>query len=398
MSNTLNPFSPTMFSAAAGNKLYKTNVYKNLANFKEEANLYVGRVVDRPHRSDVTPETYTPGTAATAQDLTATSNTMTIDEIKDILMYVDDVNKIQNKYDAAKLWGEEAGIRLGNVMDGRFLYEAINASDTIDSGDIGGTNGEGISLSTSNIISVFGEAAEKLDALDVPMEERFAVISPLYKNKLWQYIAGRESQLGDRSGEYGNIGTYDGFQLYLSNNTTASARWTPADNPSDEDTITVNGITFTFQSVIGTTAGNILQTTSLAVTIDNLVALINADGVGDEVNYYSLSAANKRTVSNWVAVDGTTYIEIRAQGITKMTVSGSVSADTWDAKWQEQRLMFGRKKCVDFVGQKYPSVQTASTVSAGKAGLNILLLALYNAKTFYQGAYEMMDVQIRTDS
>lgn len=405
MANSLTAASPTYWSANAGRKFYKTQIFRSICNFGEEANVDDnGRIVDRPYRSNVVAEDYTKGTALTAQDLTYTQDLLTIDQQYSMLMYVDDIDKIQNKYNTVRLWSEEAGQRLAAKLDAEVLYEAYNATSDIDASDLGGNAAEGISLSVSNVYQIFGEAAEQLDALNIPQEDRYAQISPMFKNKLWQYIQGKESALGDRTGEYGNIGRYGGFDLFLSANHTVAARWTPADNPTDEDTITIEGITFTFQSVMGTAAGSILQTTSLAVTIDNLVALINAGGVGDDTNYYSLSTANKRTVQNWVAYDGTTYFEVRVKGATSITVSGSVAADTWDAKYQNQVLQFGHRKAIDVAIQNKANqngivdVQMASTVSAGKRGTNVMPLLLAGVKTYYVGLDELVKILVRTDS
>ena len=285
------------------------------------------------------------------------------------------------------------------------LYEAINATSVVDAADLAGTAGEGITVSPSNVYQIFGEIAEALDSYNIPQEDRFFIIVPQFKNFLWQYISGKESLLGDRTGETGNIGRYNNMDLYMSNNATGVSRWTPADNPSDEDTITIEGITFTFQSAIGTAAGNILQTTNLATTIDNLFALIDAGGVGDGVNYVSLSTANQRTVQNWVAYDGTTYFEIRIKGTPNPTVSGSVAADTWDAKWEVSNMLAGRKKAID-VAIQIPKgkngvivdTQMASTVSAGKRGINIMPLLAGGVKTFYVGKDELVKVKMRTDS
>lgn len=379
--------------------MYKTDIFRSLANFEEQATLKDGQTVDRPYRSDIVIENYSKGTALTAQDLTAVSDTMTIDVIKAMLFYVDNVDKIQNKYSAVNLWADEAGRRLSNVLDAYFLYEVFNATTDVDEADIsGGTDGYGITASITNVLDIFGKINENLDVYNIPEDDRYFAISPQFYTVLWKYIAGKASMLGDRTGENGNIGTYAGLKLYKTNNLTGSARWTPANNPSNGDTITINSITFTFVSTIGTTAGNILQTTSLAVTLDSLCALINAAGVGDEISYYSLSAANKRTVSNWYAYDGTTYLEIRVKGGSYVTVSGSDSDDVWTAQYQIQNLMAGRKGAVDGVIQKEPGVEMASTVSAGKAGVNVLPLTLFKFNTFYQGKNEMTRVMLRSDA
>jgi hypothetical protein len=398
MANSLGAMSPTYWSRRMGRKLFKTDIFRSLANFEEQALLSDGQKVDRPYRSNIVVENYTKGTALTAQDLTATSDQLTVDTVKAALLYVDNVDKIQNKYSAANAWIDEAGKRLSNAIDAKFLYQVFNANNTVDDGSIGGTSGDGITVTVGNILDVFGAVNLQLDVQNVEEEQRFFAISPQFYTVLWKYIAGKQTLLGDKTGENGNIGSYAGLKLFKTNNLTGSARWTPANNPSNGDTITVQSVTFTFVSTIGAVAGNILQTTSTAVTIDNLVALINAGGVGDGVNYVSLSTANQRVVQDWVAVDGTTYIEIRAMGASYLTVTGSDATDVWTATQQLQNLLAGRRGAIDAVIQKEPSVEMASTVSAGKSGTNILPMTLFGVYVFNQGKNEIVRVKVRTDA
>lgn len=380
-----------------GRKLYKTDVFRSLANFEEQATLTDGQKVDRPYRADIVVETYTKGTALTAQDLTATSDQLTVDTVKAALLYVDNVDKIQNKYSAANAWIDEAGKRLSNAIDAKFLYQVFNANNTVDDASIGGVSGDGITVTTSNILDIFGAVNLQLDIQNVEESERFFAISPHFYRTLWSYIAGKVTLLGDKTGQNGNIGQYGGLQLYKSNNLTGSARWTPANNPSNSDTITIQSVTFTFVSTIGSTAGNVLQTVSTAVTIDNLVALINDPGTTNATQV-ALSTANQRTVQNWVAVDGTTYIEVRAMGASYLTVTGSDATDVWTATQQLQNLFAGRVGCVDAVIQKEPSVEMGSTVSAGKSGTNILPMTLFGVFVFNQGKNEMVRVKTRSDA
>jgi hypothetical protein len=76
-----------------GRKLYKTDVFRSLANFEEQAVLTDGQKVDRPYRANIVVENYTKGTALTAQDLTATSDQLTVDTVKAALLYVDNVKE-----------------------------------------------------------------------------------------------------------------------------------------------------------------------------------------------------------------------------------------------------------------------------------------------------------------
>lgn len=400
MSNVLTPMSPTYWSRRMGYKLYKANVYRSLANFEEEATLYNGQIVDRPYRADIVIENYTKGTALTAQDLTATSDQLTVNTIKALLMYIDDIDKIQNKYSAANLWADEAAIRLANGIDARFFYEAVNANNVVDDGSIGGTSGNGIVVTTGNIYAIFGAINLKLDANNVPLEERFLAMSPQYKNILWQAVQGKQTMLGDRTAENGNIGEFAGLSLFLTNNLTGQATWVPANDPSDADTITINSVTFTWKTTIGVTAGNILRTGTLATDLAALAAFINAGGVTTDagVSNVTLSTANKRIVQQWVAVATATDITVRAMGASYMTVSGSDATDVWTAAAQLQNMMAGRKKSIDVVVQQYPTVKMAETTSAGTIGMNILPYTLFGAKTFNQGKNELVWVKVRSDA
>lgn len=385
-----------------GLKLYKSTLFRELANFEEQAVLTDGQTVDRPYRADVAVENYTKGTALSAQDLTATSDQLTVDVIKAALVYVDNVDKIQNKYSAANAWADEIGRRLAISLDARFLYQAFSATDTIDDGDVGGTAGNGITATVNNIDDIFAAINMKLDVNNNPEDSRFFVISPQLFKVLWLRVGGKQSELGDKTSQTGNVGTYAGLKLFKSNNLTGSARWTPGDSstPTAGETLTINGITFTWQTTIGSTAGNVLAVTNMATSIDNLVALINNGGATSDsgVSNVSLSAANQRTVQDWVAVDGTTYIEVRAMGASYMTVSGSQVADVWTTTQQLQNCLAGVEKCIDVVVQKNPDVEMASTVSAGKSGMNILGLTLAGFGTFNLGKAQMFKVQLRSDA
>lgn len=398
MSNAITAMNPTYWSRRMGRKQYKTEIFRSLANFEEQAVLSDGDEVDRPYRSDIVVENYTKGTALTAQDLTATSDKLAVDTVKAALLYVDNVDKLQNKYSAVNLWSDEAGRRLGIATDARFLYEAFSANDTIDDGDVGGTAGNGITVSTSNIADVFGAINMKLDANDIPDDDRFFAISPQIYRVIWAFIQGKATMLGDKTGQNGHIGEYGGLQLFKTNNLTGSAQWVPADNPTNAATITIQGITFTFLATPGSTAGAIDIGGTTAATIDNLVALINNDGVGDDTNNVSLSLADRRTVQDWVAVDGGTYIEVRVPGASYLTVSTSEVNDVWTAAQQTQNLLAGRKKAIDAVVQMRPTVQMASTVSAGKAGVNILPMTVFGVFTFNQGKNEILRVRARSDA
>lgn len=404
MANSLGAMSPTYWSRRMGRKLYKTDVFRSLANFEEQATLKDGQKVDRPYRSNIVVENYTKGTALTAQDLTSTSDQLSVDTVKAALLYVDNVDKIQNKYSAANEWIDEAGRRLSNAIDAKFLYQVFNAANTVDDASIGGTAGNGITASVGNFLDIMASINLNLDVQNVPEEERYFAISPQFFAVLWKFISGRYTMLGDKTGENGNLGQYAGLQLYKSNNLTGSSLLVPTAQPTDADTITINGVVFTFKTTIGTTAGNVLRGASTAASLVNLAALINAAGVSSDagVSNVTLALADQRTVQSWVAVldnaTTPTQIEVRCMGQSYNTVSSSNAVNPWSTTKAIQALMAGRYKAVDAVIQKEPSVEMGSTVAAGKSGTNILPMTLFGVYVFNQGKNELVYVKLRSDA
>jgi hypothetical protein len=398
MSNALTPLSPTFWSKIMGEKLYKKNVFRNIASFKEEAVLSYGLKVDRPYRADVYVQPYVKGEALTAQDITATSDQLTVDKSFGLLIYVDDIDKIQNKWDAASAWSEEAVTRLSNQIDADCLYLATSANDTVDYNDLdsGQTAGLPIVLTTSNVLNLFTVTARKLSVNNVG-PNRFFVISPQVKQVLLTYLAGRESILGDRTGEVGNIGRYMGFDLFESNNLTAKIRWTPTDNPSNGETLIINGVTITFETTPATvTSGFAVDIgASTAATLDNVVSMINTPTtdsatVGKPATGSTLASIQR----GWVAVDGTTYVDIYIKGGSQIaTTTGTAEGTT---SRYTQINFAGERGAVDLVLQKNPSVKMATTIAAGKDGMNILPRTLYAAGVFYDMKARIFAVEIDT--
>lgn len=394
MANTLTPLSPTYWSRIMGRKLFKSTVYRSIASFREEATLTEGQTVDRPYRSDLYAESISRGTALNNQDITTTSDTLTINKYVGMLFNVDKIDKAQNKWDAARVYAEDAAKKLAQAIDAEVLYQVRNANDTVDYNDLDSaqTAGAPIPVTAANVYRLFTIAGRKLDSNNVGMEDRFAVISSEVKQAVLEYYGGKESALGDKTSEYGNIGRAFGFELYHSNNLTGSARWTPANQPSDADTITIEGVVFTFETGSLDAAGKIKSETDTATTITNLVTFINTGGIATTADGYVLSAANQRTVRNFVAVDGTTYMDIYVKGTPNVTVTGSDSNDTWTLKTQHN--VFGQKGAIDCVTQIEPTVEIASRVAAGYLGTNVLPHTLFAANLFYDEKERVVDVQV----
>ena len=165
--------------------------------------------------------------------MTDTNEQLSIDKKYANGFYIDDFDDIQNKYDAAAAYGKDNGIYLANQVDADVLGEVFNATSTVDDGTIGGTSGNGITLSTSNVLKVVSAAKKKMRLLNVSSNDLYGVISPDFEDILVQYGAGRDTTMGDRLNENGYIMDFYGFKLYSSNQLAGSAVLSLVTNPTE---------------------------------------------------------------------------------------------------------------------------------------------------------------------
>jgi hypothetical protein len=406
MANSLSASFPDYWSRRMQLKLKKDKVYRMISSFEEQSNMKDGDVVNRPYRSALTVNSLGSEGSYTRQDVTDTIEYLTINVKPEVSIYVQDVDEIMSHYKTANLYADDAADVIGDKLDGDVLGEYDNAASVVANYEItaSGTAGDGIgfTLTTSNIIKAFGKAAEKLTALNVPLSNRWAVISPQFYNVLWEFIAGKESLLGDNSGQNGNIGSYNGFKLFINNNVASSYRLEVGSTATDADTVVINGVTFTFETSTLDAAGKVKSETSAAVCIDNLVAAINnseslaASTLGTA--YYNITAANRAKLSGIVATDGTTYMTIKVEGKSYIAVSETLSApaDIWTTTKQLQHNLFGQGNPIDMVMHK--DINLRMKDRDGYLGKDFVTWALYGLKTFNEGTKKLVDVAVRTDA
>lgn len=393
MANNLSAFNPEYWSKRMQVIRFKIPVYMKIASMEERSLLKDGDTVHRPYRSRLVTQNYTRGTDVSIQDVSATDETLVVNTAKIVPFYVDDLDRIQNKWDTANKFADDAGTELELTIDADVLGEVVNADYTVDDGDVGGTAGTAITLTTSNVLRVFAAAAKKLNRGNITMADRFAVISPTTHQLLVEYLAGKDTNVADRVGENGYVGRFQGFELYLSNQTYYSATWTPANNPTNNDTITINGVTFTFVSSIGSTAGNVLIGGTLADTLDNLVTLIG-DLAATTATGVAVSADSQRALAGLSITDNATNVTLQFEGAGEIDVAASEANDPWSA--QTVHLMFGQKGAVDLVVQKQPNVVFKDVPT--KLGRNVMPWTLYGLKTFQEGGEQLVDVQLDATS
>jgi len=108
---------------------------------------------------------------------------------------------------------------------------------------------------------------------------RYAVITPAVKAVVQQSLIFNGFRKADEGldGMFmgnGFMGRYMNFNIYSSNNVLHTCVLTSSSAPTATNTVVVNGVTFTFVSSLGTTAGNVLFSDE-ATSLENLASAIN---------------------------------------------------------------------------------------------------------------------------
>lgn len=376
----------------------KVNVFSNIANYRLEPILTKGQQAHRPYMSDIVVNTLSSEGAFTRQDITSTDEYLTVDQEKDASFYVKDIDNWQSHYPTREEQAKKAARRLMNHVDGNVLGEYDVATYSLSDGDFGGTTGNGITLTTSNVGQIFTKARQKLGLADNdPDESKWAVISEEFYTVLQDKLADRESELGDEMSRNGYVGKYMGFKLYKSNALGSSYSLAyDATTPTATDTVTINGVVFTFQTTIGSTAGNVLAATDGVTSLTNLKNFINDPGT-TSATQIALSTANQNLLKGITAsisggATGTLTLKVEGKGSINVSETLTPSADVWTTSLRIQHVLMGQGKPIDVVVQKYPKMFLQDRT--GYIGKDVVNYLVYGLKTFADGARRMVDVKI----
>jgi hypothetical protein len=240
-------------------------------------------------------------------------------------------------------------------------------------------------------------ATKKLHLANVWDTDFVAAVSPKFENIIGLYYGAKVTDLGDDVSLNGYFNKIAGFKLYSTNNLTCSAVLALSVQPTANDTVTIQGVTFTFVSSIGTTAGNVLIGANVDATRANLATLIDTPSTTTATGV-ALSTANARTfAARVVAVNNDTAdtLTVYFKGANSLTTSSSLTSGSnlWTAALKKQLNVFGiRNKCTTLIAQKMPTVErTRIPLQFGDYIKNGML---YGVKTFKDNAQRMVKVDI----
>lgn len=339
-----------------------------------------GRKVHRPILSNPQMGTYTPHTDIDFDQKSATDQTLEVDTFKYAAEDIDFTEKNQTPYDLVS--HSLTSIRQGlmNIVEQEYLSEISNAGLAIAESPI--------EISTLNILDALEEAEGKLGAFDAPYETsmRAAVFGPRTVAKLRRTKSDRETRLGDATLANGVVGPWQGWTVVQNNNLPWSATLTIATQPTDGDTVVIAGVTFTFKTTLGSTAGNVLIGADAAAARANLKLAVEG-GSGAGTNYVELADRDVYLIRRKRAVTCTSAEAMAFAGFGDISVSETLTAaaDVWSAQYQTSSFMI--RGAIDLVIQ-----MMALEVGSKEKGFADLPKGMIGVgtKTFSDGAVMMV--------
>lgn len=378
----------------------KRSIAMVVADTSFNSTMRAGDVLKRTYRSvtasDV-PGLYTRGSDMDDTDITDVAETLTVNKEYYISFVVDDFDAIQSKYDVAMNYGNDFGIVMQTQMDADVLGEVFNAASTVDDGTIGGTSGNGIALSTSNVLTTVTAVTKKLTKLNIYDTDKVGAVSPEFEEIISQYYGAKVTDLGDDVSQNGYFTKISGYKLYSTNNLAGSASLNMATNPTAGNTVTIQGVVFTYRAAPAL-AGEVDIGSDAAASLANLVALINTPQTttawGIALSDANIKQFRSRGVSATV-VGTTAVVKFKGAGVLAVSETLADAADIWTAVLQKQHQLFGIKnKCTTLVVQKKPSVEVERVQK--RLSDRIKNGMLYGLKTFADNAKYMVNVEIKS--
>lgn len=207
-------FIPELWSPAIIKARDKALVLANKVMMVKPEGLAFGDVVNIPNLGNETALDKTAGSAVTYASATDTSVNININKHKYVAKLIEDIAKVQSKYDLFSNFSDKIAKALANVVESDIL--ALTASCAYSVGTASSNATSGIITSAALVT-----ANRYLDDANVPQEDRYVVVDAYGREDLFtiadfiRYDAGGKSPAPVNSGI---IGELYGLKVLFSNN------------------------------------------------------------------------------------------------------------------------------------------------------------------------------------
>lgn len=216
--------------------------------------LSLAKMVDMPHGTTYhkpliefnTVQEYVKNTDIAVEDIATTDETLVINRTPLVATGIDEVELLEIDYSLLDTVAANAAQVIREDLDGNFFAEVLNASNTNTPVKL--TTG-----ASGNTVNVFAQAVASLVNQGVDDSNLVSVSDPFSMALIGESALGRTFAESDLMFRRGFRGNFVGTAMMSSSLLTTTADLAFGTLPTANDTVTVNGVVFTFVSTIGTT-------------------------------------------------------------------------------------------------------------------------------------------------
>lgn len=424
---------------------YLAPVYKAIADESYKGDLYQGKTFHRTAVGDFNINDMDAFGGYQPQQWDEADETLTINFAKEVSVQVKKQDLYMTHLPQMAKRAEKSMNALFRKIDGMVFSTAYQnaglvvdqSSLTLSSSDVGVP----ITPSVPNIPNIFALAETALIASNMDYQASgkwtgqfkidksmyvpvFVMSSQLY-SFLTLYIGGKTTALGDRVSQSGHVGQFFGFNCFVSNALPWSGQIQIPTQPSDGDTVTFltgvsknilgvvssQAITFTFKTVVGATAGNVLIGASAATAAANLQALIaapyttTAQGVGWTAPVFGtstsqLSIMQQAFLTNTTAtVDATvnTSVDFIIEGFGNVPVTAVFTSanNAWNANSLMQHNIAGVSRSLSLIMPRMAEIDSRPSPQS-RVATDYIAWTYFGMKVYADQAPGLIDVKIAT--
>lgn len=393
-----------VFSDSYQEIFQKVLVGLKVANTSLRSGLRYGESVTRIKYdiSNVLVRSITIGTDRTVDSVTDSEELLAVDQKFGTTFALSVYEKVQaGPLSPAAVIGAKVAHKLAEHIDADILGETVNAFSTFDTGDLTTTtsNGTPITLSSTTVPQLVSRAPAKLRSNNQTLTNLCFVVDSYAAATMTEYLLGKNIDLAGSTYANGYTGSVSNAEVYVSENLTGEAVLSMATNPTAGDTVTIEGVVFTFVATLGA-AGDLHIGTAVDDTRANFAAALNAPGTAiveaATTGYTPVSASDQAILANkriTATNDNTANtLTVKGKGAGRLSVGETLTAvaDVWSKNFIH--CYFGKKGAIDVVIQDQVDMEMRDEPK--QRATNILADALYGYKTFTDGAQQFLDVQL----
>ncbi len=374
--NSYDALNPIEMAAKIQDFQQLTMASSKIADMRFKVGLQQGKAHDFPYVNDPTRQNYTPGIDLTVGLDEATSDQLTITQTPAVTITDDPISQAQR---ADKTLLAQRDLRSGQILAAgvdQTLFstglDAVNSRNTV----AGGT------LSATNIMGFVLDVKSRIKDYEIGGMPLVAAIDPTRSALLSEYFIANGFNQADNTLVNGLVGKAGGVTFYESNSLPYSANLQMATNPTAGDTIEIKGVTFTFVSSIGTTAGNVLIGANIAATQANLKTLIDdvttttATGVALSKEDQSLFLNNEVEMGAWSSDVAT----VTGYGSLYPVETFTDGTDTWGT--ETSAILVSRKNAISLLMQQDLTYYEGR--ESKRPEVNHIFFQLFGSKVFHR--------------